>query len=369
MILFHVQHLLGTGHVQRIHLLAEELARRGFPVTVLSGGMPTAHRPPPGVTWVQLEPVRSRDLAFSELVDGDGVVAGPALFDRRRQAVVSACRQARPTVVVVESFPFGRRPFAGEIDALLGAARDQGRAPTVAVSIRDILQRRSPRREDETVARLLRDFDAVLVHGDPRVASLAVSFAAAERVAERLVYTGYVSPSPVLGVPRAASGEVVVSAGGGAAGLRLYQAAAGAARRDHRRWRLLVGPGIGEEDFQALRRMAGDARVERNRSDFRDLLREAGMLVSQAGYNTVVDVLVSGVRSVLVPFAGSGETEQRQRAACFQQLGRCGVVDEDCLDADTLLAAVHAAATAAVSRPEVDLRGIAATADWLGRHA
>ena len=41
-ILFHVQYLLGIGHLQRSLRIANALARDGFAVTLVCGGMPVA---------------------------------------------------------------------------------------------------------------------------------------------------------------------------------------------------------------------------------------------------------------------------------------------------------------------------------------
>ncbi len=370
MILFHVQHLLGSGHVQRVRLIAAELARRGAPVAVVCGGMPIASAAPEGVEWIQLEPIRAADMDFARLVDACGRPADEALFSRRAEALRAIVERLRPTVVVVESYPFGRRAFAAEIDTLLTHAASGRPAPLVVASIRDILHRRSARRDEETAARVVERFDAVLVHGDPAVVSLDASFGACAGIAARIVYTGYVAPPPV---PRAAiatgDAEVVVSAGGGAAGRRLYEVALEAALTGFvaRPWRLLVGSALDDEAFSALsRRAGGRVRVERNRDDFRDVLARAAALVSQAGYNTVCDVMVTGVPSLLVPFEGSGETEQLQRARRFADLGRCRFMREGELDAAVLTRRLEEILAApGPIQPEIDLGGVDRSADWL----
>ena len=53
--------------------------------------------------------------------------------------------------------------------------------------------------------------------------------------------------------------------------------------------------------------------AEARRADFRALLRNATLSISQAGYNTVVDTLCWADRAVLVPFGTDRETEQTDR--------------------------------------------------------
>src|SRR5439155_25711543 len=96
--------------------------------------------------------------------------------------------------------------------------------------VRDIVTvRDDPARHRAIVERVRRDFDAVLVHGDPAFLPLDASFPPTPDIADRLVYTGYVSP-PHDAAPAAGGDEVVVSAGGGAAGLAVLKTALAARR-------------------------------------------------------------------------------------------------------------------------------------------
>ncbi|MBL8831762.1 MAG: glycosyltransferase, partial [Rhodospirillales bacterium] len=135
--------------------------------------------------------------------------------------------------------------------------------------------------------------------------------------------------------------EIVVSVGGGAAGARLVAAAlALAARRAHagERWRIRTGEG-GAPAAAANPHVV----VEPNRRDFPDLLAQARVSVSQAGYNTCVDLLRAGCRAVLVPFAQAREREQTIRAAAFARHGWASVCTEADLSPETLAAAIDAA--------------------------
>jgi len=371
LILFHVQHLLGSGHVQRVRLIAEELARRGAGVVVVSGGMPVAGLSIRGAEHVQLPPVKSRRTDFTELLDADDRPATPGLFRRRRRMLEDAWHRWRPRVLVFETYPFGRRRFRDEIGALIDLARAAPRPPLVASSVRDIVQRRSLERDRESAALVGRWFDRVLVHGDPSVVPFEASFKCASEIAASTVYTGYVAPAPVARSRVGADAPVVVAAGGGAAGESLYRVAVEAARRDAsgRPWRVLVGGAVDDDEFKRLVKAAARrVTVERNRADFRALIARAAALVSQAGYNTVADVLVTGAPSLLVPFEGVGETEQLQRARAFESLGRCRVLCESDLAPESLLDEVHQLLAAPEpTPPAVDLGGVAKSADFLER--
>src|SRR3546814_20208934 len=88
-----------------------------------------------------------------------------------------------------------------------------------------------------------------------------------------------------------------------------------------------------EDDFRASAASAPDGvAVERARSDFVDLLCRARLSISQGGYNTLMEVLATGVPGVVVPFAGGSETAQTQRARMLAAEGLVTVVAEDGLD-------------------------------------
>jgi predicted glycosyltransferase len=99
-----------------------------------------------------------------------------------------------------------------------------------------------------------------------------------------------------------------------------------------------------EENFRALAAAAPTGvTVERARKDFVQLLTRARLSISQAGYNTLMEVLASGVPGVVVPFAGGSETEQTQRAQVLAAQNLVTVVDEATLDPAQLAAGIERA--------------------------
>ncbi len=214
--------------------------------------------------------------------------------------------------------------------------------------MRDILQDATPDRRAETLGLLHRFFGLVLVHGDPGLAALADSFPEAPRIAGLVRYTGLVGPrhegslhGPLPPADEEAH-DVIVSVGGGAVGARLLAAALAArplTRLAGARWLVLAGPNGAERQAAAEPGVTLRAFVP----DLATRLSRATVSVSQAGYNTVADLLAARCRAVLVPFAAGGETEQARRAALLAARGLAVVVEEAALDAATLAAAIDAA--------------------------
>jgi predicted glycosyltransferase len=350
-VLFHVQHLLGIGHVQRSLRIAEALAASGITVTLLSGGMPLPlAQPAAGIRVIQLHPIRARDASFA-LVGADGALIDDDLRAGRRAQVLAAFHDTRPDAVIIEGFPFARRAFRFELDPLITAVRETRPRPRLICSVRDIpTVRDDPERHRQIVERVRGDFDAVLVHGDAGFIPFGVSFPPTPRIADKLLYTGYVTQTeptpPILDAP---TGEVLVSVGGGGAvGQALIAAALGAHRRGvlaDRGWRILAGAQVSDAALAALRREApGGVTIERFRADFPTLLRGCHVSVSQAGYNTVLDILAARARAVLVPFAAERETEQLVRAERLAARGAAELVREGELSATGLAAAMKRAA-------------------------
>lgn len=365
-VLFYVQHLLGIGHLTRASLIAKALRDAGMEVTIVSGGMPVAGFPGPGIGLVQLPPVHS-PADFSGLMDEHGNRLNEAFRAMRRGRLLAAFADARPDALIVEAYPFARRHLRFELGPLLAAARAARPRPLVVSSVRDIVQRiGKPESVDFIIDTVKSSFDLVLVHGDERFARLSDSFPEAREFEDRIVHTGLVAGPAATSADRFA---VVVSAGGGAVGGALAFAAVEArplTRYADEPWLVVTGPNARDDTVAGLRRMAPKGvTIERFRSDFPGLIADASLSISQAGYNTVCDILRGGCRAVLVPFAAGGETEQSERAEKLEKLGRVAVAAEAGLDAATLAAAIERAPDP--RDVPVDLQGAENSARIIGK--
>lgn len=348
-VFFYVQHLFGIGHLRRSIAIANSIASTGATVHLASGGDPVANLLlHDNIEFIQLPPVRARDGDFSTLVDGQNRPVDEQWWSHRKQCLHRAWMNSRAPILLTESYPFARRVMRHELLPLLEASRQQDFSQLNVCSVRDIPQPKHNVKRAAEVGNLLNQYyDHVLIHGDERISTLGETFPAVVAECQNLLlhYTGYVDTESKNAEPSPDTSDVLVSAGGGAAGLHVYQAALEAARIDNkRRWRLLVGHNISDADYENLRLQQSDnAVLERNRPDFRSLLKATTVSLSQAGYNTVVDVLRTGVASVLVPYAKEGEEEQSIRAGKFEAFGRAVVLHEHSIDPSSLLHAVQRA--------------------------
>lgn len=342
-VFFYVQHLLGIGHIVRASRIATAMQAAGLDVTIVTGGKPVDGFPGPSLKHIELPPVIASNSGFAGLANVEGVPVDEAFLARRVDVLLSALRDCAPDAVLIEAFPFGRRQMRFELLPLLAASSSAERTPLLFSSVRDILQEnRKPGRDEETV-RLVEDhFDGVLVHGDPQFVRLEETFPLAHRIADKVHYTGVVAPE--LPEPSKDRFDVIVSAGGGAVGAALIDAAIQAQRllQDQRSWCLITGPNLPQEDFDRLSAQTpAQVTLMRFRRDFPNLLMNATLSISQAGYNTVGDLLRANCAAVLVPFASGGETEQTVRAQKLSALGFAEVVPEDGLTGERLAVAIR----------------------------
>jgi predicted glycosyltransferase len=363
-VLFYVQHLLGIGHLRRALHLVKAMTGDGLAVTLVSGGIPLPELAGAAAERVvQLAPIRARDVSFKELVDADGRPVDDTLRAVRRHVLLDTFAAARPDAVIIEAFPFGRRAFRYELEPLIEAARARRPRALVLCSLRDIvIVPEDPRRQGDTVARVRAGFDAVLVHGDPRLIPLEASFPAAGQIADRLIYTGYVgAPDGPADADDGGADEVLVSAGGGAMGGPLLAAALGARRLGclaDLGWRLLAGPNLPRTQFAELTAGLPEGVVlERYRADFPQMLRRCRVSVSQAGYNTVLDILAARAAAVLVPFAELRETEQTLRAERLAERGVVEIVAPSALSPERLAEAIERAVRGRPAPLAVDTTG------------
>ncbi|MGR3984603.1 MAG: glycosyl transferase family 28 [Gammaproteobacteria bacterium] len=365
----YVQHLLGGGHLVRMQTLAAALARGGHRVTLISGGVPQrrfcARRA--NYRLFQLPPVKTAPGDFTRLLSADGAPLSAEFKARRTGQLLQCVGADAPHALLIETFPFGRRQLRFELLPLMRLATGMRPRPLMLCSVRDILQVRAPQRRRQSIAEAHAWFDHVLVHADPAVAAPAGTFPPARELGGKVFYSGYLHAAREALAGGAdergadGHGEVVVSAGGGAVGFELLQVALAA--RPHsalrrRVWRLLVGGNAPDGELRALREQAGRDSgnpgaagiiIERSRPDFHALLRCCAVSVSQAGYNTVLDLVAAGCRAVLAPFARGGETEQTHRAETFARLGRAVMLPEPDLTPARLAAAIDRAAELDIS--------------------
>jgi predicted glycosyltransferase len=222
-------------------------------------------------------------------------------------------------------------------------------------------------------------FDIVLVHADHRLARLEDSFRPTKPLRTPVHDTGYVVPARDAAVHAPRGEHLLVSAGGGIVGGPLFDLVLQARTLMSRPLplRIVAGPFLPEPQWLALlRQVRGSSGVElvRQVPDMVAEMRRARASLSQCGYNTALDIVVSGVPALVVPYATATENEQQSRATRLHALGamRCArttTLDAraptDELDARALASELEALLRFEPSATALDLNGASRSADLL----
>ncbi len=376
-VMFYVQHLLGIGHYVRSLRIARALETAGIEVLLVSGGLLLTGFEHGPVKVLQLPPVKAGVSGFSALAHPDGAEFTGIDKAERTQILLNAFDEFTPDVLLMEAFPFGRRQMRFELLPLLERAKSRVAPPLIAASVRDILQQnRKAGRNEETFELIQQYFDLIFVHGDPQLVTLEQTFPLAVQFTDKIIYTGMVGAEshPALIASQSSneideSFDVIVSAGGGAVGENLIRSAIATQERrrsDQEKWLILTGPNLPDAiaaEFTA--KASQNLVVQRFNPNLAIMLGKARLSISQAGYNTVADILAAGCASVLVPFSQDGETEQSRRTAILESAGLAIGIGEASLTAQTLHDAIDGALALPKTPHRISLDGAARTAAML----
>ena len=349
-VLIVVTHLLGSGHLRRAINLSHEFVASGHSVTLVSGGVPVKTFDTQGLSFVQLSPLCSDGTNFTRLLNADGSGADEPTIQARENKLIELIQNLQPDILITELFPFGRRVLQREFLGLLEAAQTLPTVPVILSSVRDILASPSSEKKARKTEELIVNYyDGVVVHSNSATTPLNASWPVTDLIQKKLFYTGYVAQSVSDYKAEQNTEEVIVSAGGGSVGRHIYETAIEASRlMPDRRWRLLIGGSDSQIEVTRLKALAtGSATViEPNRPDFRELLSGALCSVSMCGYNTAIDLLLTGTPGVLVPFDAGGEQEQTLRARSLSKRSAYTLLLADDMTPESLCSAVEQASVA-----------------------
>lgn len=377
-IVFYCQHVLGIGHLVRSTEIIRALASQ-FLVCLVSGGADVdGFEFPDGVEVVKL-PALQTDADFSELQTCSGGDL-EQVKQARQELLLKVLRDWKPDAFIIELFPFGRKRFGFELLPALEYLERSGHGTKVICSLRDILvSKQDQAQHEERICKVVnRYFDMVLVHGDPRLQKLEETFSRVADLRCPVQYTGYVvqrGAAPTVR-PRLTPEHpsIVVSIGSGRyrSGHRLLEcvmAAAGVLRQEiPHRILIFGGPFIPDEDYARLAQLAhGQPNVafERYSTNLLSLMEVADLSISMGGYNTLMNVLTTGVKGMVFPYTTNGDQEQNIRAEKLERLGILDVLHPDDLNAGVLAAKILRALRRTPAPFEFDFDGAEKTTQIL----
>jgi predicted glycosyltransferase len=375
-VLMYCQHVLGIGHLVRSTEIARALSRNAD-VTFVSGGEAVdGFAFPPGVRLVQLPPIQT-DEDFGALENCGSSKTLEELQDLRRKRLLGLFDEIRPDALVIELFPFGRKRFAFELLPLLEHARTRNSETLVASSLRDILVEKSDQgKHEERVCRIVNAyFDLILVHGDPAFQKLDETFHRVGDLHCGVRYTGFVQQEEAVSATEedssVAGPTIVASVGSGRYRQgqlmleNVIRAAALLQEQIPHRFRIFAGPFIPPEVYEVLKCLARETRnveLEKYSPNFIDCLKRADLSISMGGYNTIMNLLATGVRSLVYPYTANNDQEQHIRARKLESLGVVKLLHPEMLPPELLAPKIFAMLAKEPARLALDMDGAANTA-------
>ena len=387
-ILFYVQSCRGVGHVHRIAAIATSLSSThpSAKVIIASGGPEIPDlllrlKKYKSITFIQLETLQAAQSETWKLVDIHQKPITTELEARRRNALLGLLRSEKPTTVVIEMFPFGRRRFHFEIEPLLDACYEQPKRPLIICSVRDLLVQQKSIDQKWSLNKINTYFDHVFVHGDPNIIPFGRTFIYAKELSSKIIYTGYVidnerqytyqqsnpisstSTKSTKSTKSTSTNEIFVSTGGSGSGnielfyksimlarLRLSAIAhkQGDVKMRNITWRVRINQCRWDELLEWRKQFDERYVDEINNasymsdvnfptilwecnqdSDFLEKLSTCTLAIVQGGYNTTMETILTNTKTIMIPIstgARGKDTEQLQRATAFHALGLIDVI-------------------------------------------
>jgi predicted glycosyltransferase len=332
-IMFYCQHILGMGHLVRSMEIVRELVK-DFQVCFINGGEIIDEFPiPQGVKIINLPAIKT-DSEFQQLQPVDSNLSLEEVKEIRCQKLLEVVESFCPDILLIELFPFGRGKFKFELLPLLKKLRQINPQAKIVSSLRDIVEtkKKEPDKYEEKVCQLLNQyFDLLLIHGDPQFQTLSETFSRVKDIECPVHYTGYVVQPEQESEIKEDRPTILVSVGGGRFGHELLDAILGSVpflqNKIPHYFQIFTGPFMPEDKFLELERKASvynNVCLERFTTNLLGYMKRADLSISMSGYNTTMNVLTTGVRSMLMAFTGNDDREQTIRS---QKLADLGIVD------------------------------------------
>jgi len=366
-ILLYSHDTFGLGNIRRTLLLAELLREQyasGSILIVTGSPMIHAFRIPDGVDYIKLPCL---DRVQAETYSPRFLGGCAAEVKLTRSAILKeSVLGFGPDLVIVDKRPAG---VDGELLETLVALRERNQNARLVLGIRDILD--DPERTRHTLsgngsfAIIERFYDEVWIYGARSVFDTVGEYGFPESVARKTRFCGYLkrpvtTPSRNGGPPR-----VLVTTGSGGDGsdiIETYLAGLSSLPRSVALLSTVIfGPQLPAARRKAILGQYGhltDVSFLEFEPDLTRHYAETDLVVSQAGYNTVCELLSFSRRAILVPRA-EPVREQLIRARLLAAKGYFDIVEPQDLRSDLLISKVLTGLKAAVSTPEIpDLDGL-----------
>lgn len=316
---FLTQYYHGLGHSQRIKFIAERVGKTEKVVI-----MDQLFRPPlsysvPHVAFLGDYDPRSVDNMFKFVQD-------ETLINIRIRSFIQTIEKYNVKTLVCEGFPFCRHQFAHEYTRYLEECKKRG--IKIIFSIRDFPY-------DEPHEQSLQDWvlytqnmyikyyaEALLVHGDKELLPLftdrkrqANSVQVIDEIKDKIVYTGYVCDDS-LPQHEQKNNNIYVSTGlNKQEGMLLFKYLLGVAKH-FPKYNFVMA--VANKYIKTGNKKKDNVYMVEYIPNLREKLVNCAAYITYGGYNATVEILKSGIPSIIIPRQDGRKMEQFVRAYTFE---------------------------------------------------
>lgn len=366
-ILLYSHDTFGLGNIRRTLLLAEELRSQypGASILIITGSpMIHAFRIPEGVDYIKL-PCLDRIAAerytprFLTQCNGEVKATRAAIL---KHSVLGFA----PDLMIVDKRAAG---VDGELLEALTEIRACNMQTKLVLGVRDILDEPERTREvlhsNGSFATLERFYDEIWIYGSQAIFDTAKEYEFPESLVQRTFYCGYLKRPTMPSTRTAGPPHVLVTTGGGGDGSDIIETyllgLSSLARSVALKTTIIFGPQMPESRRENLLTRFGhfgDVTFLDFDPDLTKHYAASDVVVAQAGYNTVCELLSFSQRAILVPRA-EPVREQLIRARLLAKRGYFDLIEPKDLKPGLLISTVLCALRTAPRMAEaLDLDGL-----------
>lgn len=328
----------GLGHARRNMLLAREAARswQGASILMITGHplFGIAEPLPLGIDYIKLPSIIK--TRTSQWEPRSLPIDQKELASMRASMIRHATSLMQPDLFLVDYTPSG---VWGELVPTLETLRRQSRRTQIVLGLRDILDKPEVTRRiwrSEGSYKIMRDlYDGILIYGQQDFFDTARAYGLDGELASKVFYTGYMSSAGTALPGREARLQlgikeqklVVVTAGGGGDAFPMMHKSLQAVHRagdqlHGTRVVMITGPFMDGEQRELLASQTAGRTVDilDSSNHTLDYLAAADVVITMAGYNTLMDAVQLGKNPLVIPRSGPSH-EQQMRAHLFHERG------------------------------------------------
>jgi predicted glycosyltransferase len=341
----------GLGHLRRNTMIAARFAREmpGSSVLMMVGCPSGAFFDlPPGVDYIKIPSIIKVDTG--QWHPRTLNISSENIKAIRTFTIQKAAELFKPDLFLVDYTPTG---VYGELLPTLQMLKERKNPPRIILGLRDILDTPEVSRdlwEKENAYEAVRQYyDRVLIYGCQDTFDTASQYSLNEKFPEKITYCGYLCPEDEYKNKKVMRKElqikkekvVVVTAGAGYDAYPMMRTCMEAFQllcKDYPVEAIFITGSLMEyEERQLLHKWAMDlpVRVLKSVEDHLSYINAADLLITMAGYNTLMDVIRLQKRILIIPRQGPS-AEQKMRAQLFSDLGLGQLIHPDELTKTTL---------------------------------